>query len=205
MTYPKFRRESKEFPNEICSFCAPFPLSIGKESSILRYFENKQQTVKRSSSRVVLHNKFQTPLNKTSVLVYEYTKYDQFCQKQMKGLLNVSACPFRNCHFTCNSSLVPKADAILMAYSQLNYLRLLDLSASRNSNQIWLLMNDEPYPPSSKYNKFLFNWTVSYRLDSEVSAAAYGITFTRKERMNQFEFTQWIHENYKNRYNEAVW
>ena len=137
--------------------------------------------MKQSPFKTVLRNTFQKPSNKTSFLIYEYTRHRQFCKKQNSASIYISTCPFRNCHFTCNSSLVHRADAILMLYSHLNYKRLFDLNVSRNPNQIWLLWHDEPYSPSSIYNKFLFNWTISYRLDSEVSVAAYGITFVRNE------------------------
>jgi hypothetical protein len=96
-------------------------------------------------------------------------------------------------------------DAILILYSNINYQGLFDLNQSRNSNQIWLLWHDEPYPPSPIYNKFLFNWTISYRFNSEVSVAAYGITLIRNKPMDQSVFDKWINENYKNRRNEAVW
>jgi hypothetical protein len=98
-----------------------------------------------------------------------------------------------------------RADAILMLYSNLIYKGLFNLNQRRNPNQIWLLWHDEPYPPSSIYNKFLFNWTISYRFDSEVSVAAYGVTLMRNEPMNQFVFHNWINENYKKRRNEALW
>jgi hypothetical protein len=97
------------------------------------------------------------------------------------------------------------ADAILMLYSHLTFKKMVYLSLKRDPNQIWLLWNDEPYPPSPIYNRFLFNWTINYRLDSEVSISAYGITLVRNEAINQTAFGNWINENYKKRHNEAVW
>ena len=87
----------------------------------------------------------------------------------------------------------------------MNIHRLASLNATRNTNQIWLLWHDEPYAPSPSYNKFLFNWTITYRLDSEVSIAAYGIAFRRTQLMDQLEFNQWIDQNYEKRHNDAVW
>jgi hypothetical protein len=92
-----------------------------------------------------------------------------------------------------------------MLYSKLDYKELSNFNQRRNSNQIWMLWHDEPYPPSSIYNEFLFNWTISYRFDSEVSVAAYGITLTRNEPMDKSDFDTWINTNYKNRRNEAIW
>jgi hypothetical protein len=158
--------------------------------------------MKRSPFKTIVRNTFQKLPNKTSFLIYEYTRHREFCNKQN---IYIPTCPFRNCQFTCNSSLVHIADAILILYSGKIYQRLFNLNVSRNSNQIWMLWHDEPHSPSSIFNKFLFNWTITYRLDSEVSIAAYGITFVRNEPMNQSVFGNWINENYKNRRNEAVW
>jgi len=205
MSYPKVKQISKETPRKLDVFHASFSFDRRREKSILRYFERKEQSMKQSPFKTIVRNTFKKSANKTSFLIYEYTKHRQFCKKQNSTLAYIPTCPFRNCHFTCNSSLTHTADAILMLYSHLNYKRSFDLNVSRNSNQICLLWHDEPYSPSSIYNKFLFNWTISYRLDSEVSVAAYGITFVRNEPMNQLVFGNWINENYKKRHNEAVW
>ena len=184
---------------------ASLPLNIRREESIAKYFEKKEQTMKQSPFKTVLHDVFRKSPNKIHYLIYEHTRHRQFCNKKDKALVYLSTCPFRNCHFTCNSSLAREADAVLMLYSQLNYQRVLDLNASRNADQLWLLWNDEPYSPSPIYNKFLFNWTISYRLDSEVSIAAYGVTSVRDEPLNELEFRHWTNENFEKRANQAIW
>jgi len=205
MINPEVRQISKETPRRLSSFYTPFSFDRRREQSILRYFEWKGQTMKKSPYKTVVRNTYEKAPKKKSFLIYEYTRHRQLCKKQNSAMIFVSTCPFRNCQFTCNSSLVDRADAILMLYSLLNYNKLFDLNVSRNPNQIWLLWHDEPYSPSSIFNQFLFNWTISYRLDSEVSVAAYGIAFERNGPMNQLVFNKWINENYKKRRNEAVW
>ena len=205
MYYIKFRRVSQEISEEFGTSYASLPLNIRREQSISQYFEKKDQLRKQSPFKVILHDTFQNSPNKTSYLIYEYTRHRQFCRTQSNSLVYLSTCPFRNCQFTCNFSLAQKADAVLMLYSQLNYQKLLDHHASRSGNQVWLLWNDEPYSPLPAYNIFLFNWTISYRLDSEVSVAAYGVTSARNEPMNELLLRNWTRENFRERYNKAVW
>ena len=175
------------------------------ENDLLKCFEEKRQKIHPSPFRTILPNKFHKFSNKTSYLIYEYTRHRQFCRKQTYGSIYASHCPYQNCQFTCDSKLISKSDAILILYSRLVVDRLLDLNRRRNSNQIWLLWHDEPYPPASIYNKILFNWTITYRLDSEVSIGSYGINILRNKSMDLFEFDQWITKNYINRRDEAVW
>jgi hypothetical protein len=199
------KRLTEEIPSKLDISYVSFLSDIRSEQSILQYFEQKEQIMKQSPFKTVLRKTFQEPHNKTSFLIYEYTRHRQFCNRQNGASVFISTCPFQNCQFTCNSSLVYKADAVLMLYSLLNYDQLLHLNVNRNPNQIWLLWHDEPYPPSSTFNNILFNWTISYRLDSEVSVAAYGITFGRNTLLDQLAFDKWINENYKKRHNRAVW
>ena len=197
--HPKFRR----FQNNIIH--ALDPSSQSDENGLLKCFEKKRQEIRPSPFRTILPNKFPKPPNKTSYLIYEYTRHRQFCRKQTYGSIYASHCPYQNCQFTCDSKLISKSDAILMLYSPLSIDTLLSFGKERNSNQIWLLWHDEPYPPASIYNKILFNWTVTYRLDSEVSIGSYGINILRNKSMDLFEFDQRITKNYINRRDEAVW
>jgi len=205
MSYPKVKEINKESSIKLNILNVSFPLDIRRKESVLQYFKWKEQIMKQSPFKTIIPNSFKNSSNKKSLLIYEYTRHRQFCKKQTNEFIYISTCPFQNCYFTCNSSLANQSDAILMLFSHLNYKKVFDLNKNRNPNQIWLLWNDEPYSPSSIYNKFLFNWTISYRLDSEVSIAAYGITFLRNKPMNKLIFTNWINQNYNKRRNEASW
>ncbi len=162
--------------------------------------------MRRSPDKTVVRDTFQKLLHKTSFLIYQYTRYRQICKKkQNSAVIYVPNCTFPNCQFTSNSSLLDRTVDILMLYSLLNYKRLFDRNVSRNPNKIWLLWHDKPYSSSLIFNKFLFNWTISYRLGSEVSVAAYAIIFVRNEPLNQLIFNNRINENYKKRHIKAVW
>ena len=164
-------------PSRLDYTYASFPFDRRKGQSIFRYFARKEQMIKQSPSKIVLRNTFRKPYNKTSFLIYEHTNYRRFCMRKDSASVYISACPFQNCHFTCNSSLINKADAILMFYSHITYEKMLDLSITRQPNQI----------------------------DSEISVGAYGITFVKNNLIGQTTFAYWINENYKRRRNEAVW
>ena len=46
---------------------------------------------------------------------------------------------------------------------------------SRSYNDIWILWIDEANRQLEHLNKYKFNWTLSFRQDSEVSIGSYGI------------------------------
>ena len=176
-----------------------------QQASISRYFEHKSKSRSQSPNKVVLKNAYQTTRNQTFFLIYEYTRHRLFCRYKNEKSIYVPTCPFVNCRFTCNPSHIQTADAVLMLYSQLKYDRVLNFSSLRNPNQRWLLWHDEPYPPSSVYNKFMFNWTMTYRSDSEVSVGAYGVSFLRTNPMKKKNFYEWIENNHNMRRNDALW
>lgn len=45
----------------------------------------------------------------------------------------------------------------------------------RSSNDIWILWVDEANRPLQELNQYRFNWTLSFRQDSEVSIGSYGL------------------------------
>ncbi|CAF1163298.1 unnamed protein product [Adineta ricciae] len=98
------------------------------------------------------------------------------------------------------------SDAILsLLSSRIDYKPLFDLNKHRNLDQIWMLWHDEPYPVPSSFNSLHFNWTLSYRFDSEVSVGSYGIAYQLNVPMDENLYRKWIDENYRNRRNEATW
>ncbi|UJR13706.1 hypothetical protein I4U23_000717 [Adineta vaga] len=183
-----------------------FSFDRTSQQSVQQYFEWKKQLMKQSSFKVTQRHAFAKSPNKSSFLIYEYTRYRQFCRRLDHTQVFIPTCPFRNCYFTCNSSLINQVDAIVAhCSSTVNYTGLFNLRTSRNPNQIWMLWHDEPFAPSPMFNRLFFNWTISYRSNSEISVGAYGITFRRNEPLSQVTFNQWIYDNYHRRRNQAIW
>lgn len=83
-------------------------------------------------------------------------------------------CPNTECFTTRNRKHLKKSDAVLFHLLDINSS---DLPTDRNAEQIWILYNMEPpwlirkhmYPQLSKLNN-LFNWTMSYRSESDILA-----------------------------------
>ena len=56
----------------------------------------------------------------------------------------------------------------------------------RSYNDIWILWIDEANREIKDFNKYRFNWTLSFRQDSEVSIGSYGILIQRERYKNSF-------------------
>lgn len=93
------------------------------------------------------------------------------------------------------------ADAIIFHAYDIQYFHasLPDRSQCK-STAVWILWSDEP--PSiinyTLFNQYKFNWTVSYKLTSEVSIGTYGLFKKKTEPLTDEEFNRWIdHEFYQ--------
>ena len=66
--------------------------------------------------------------------------------------------------------------------------------ARRSYNDIWILWIDEADREIGKLNKYRFNWTLSFRQDSEVSIGSYGILI-QAEREKKFSYNNSSDDN----------
>ena len=57
--------------------------------------------------------------------------------------------------------------------SDVNYIDRISKMHRKNSNQIFILWNDEANEISTEIDSIMFNWTLSYRYDAEVSDKFY--------------------------------
>jgi glycoprotein 3-alpha-L-fucosyltransferase len=79
--------------------------------------------------------------------------------------------------------------------------------AETKPNSVWILWSDEPpsiinYTP---FNSYHFNWTISYKLNSEISIATYGLFSKRNNPLSNDEYQYWIEKEFSNRINGALW
>jgi hypothetical protein len=164
-------------------------------------YETKEEykKVKDSSSThkmINLNGRSLGNLNKSSYLIYEFTKFNKnskYCHlfNQPEDELNfyLNECPVKNCKFTCDKYLFDKADAVLFNEYDLrqsltdgNKDELPVNEQDRNNQQIWALWNtDESQLAPIEYDQYKFNWTISYRQDSEVSDCSHGCMNGYKE------------------------
>ena len=97
--------------------------------------------------------------------------------------------------------------------------------AHRSNNDIWILWIDEANRQIKDLNKYRFNWTLSFRQDSEVSIGSYGILIQRerykestnnnsdllqilsdaKIEVSDLALEQRILTNYRFRHKQALW
>ncbi len=105
--------------------------------------------------------------------------------------------------YTCDLKREKDADVLLMHKRDLNPEQLVTMK--RNSEQIWLLWHDESNEKSADINKYKFNWTITYRMSAEASLGAYGITIVKQKKWSNKQLNSWINEQFKKRYNQAVW
>ena len=74
-------------------------------------------------------------------------------------------------------------------------------------NSVWILWSDEP--PSiidySLLKSYYFNWTISYKLNSEVSIATYGLFSKRMDPLSINEYEYWVKREFFNRIHGALW
>ena len=128
-------------------------------------------------------------------------------------------CLYKNCFFTCDRSLATNANVLMFHETDLKY----ELSSKYNSNlakikrnlnniapfkdrtssKIWLLWNDETNSVENNLDLFQFNWTMSYKSNSEISYGAYGI-YSYKDRTDE-NFDGDLKIEFKKRSNQIVW
>lgn len=156
-------------------------------------------------------------LRKSDYLIYEYTpfmgssKYCHLFEQNNNPDIYLKQCPYTNCRFSCDSTRINQADVLLfheadakeLINKDSNYVhRVLELR-NKNRDQIFTLWNDEANYVTEKLDLVKFNWTISYRLDSEVSDCAYGCIY---ERANQVKVSdEYMAKDFAKRKNHAIW
>lgn len=61
-------------------------------------------------------------------------------------------------------------------------------------------------PVRDSIDAFQFNWTMSYRVDSEVSDCSYGCTYSKQnDDRDDDQFKAWIESEFKRRNTSALW
>jgi glycoprotein 3-alpha-L-fucosyltransferase len=174
---------------------------------------------------------------KDNYLIIEYTKIfflEKFCKFSSNQIFNspIEKCKYQNCNYTCNKiDYLKQADALIFHQRDLevefkdsfNYnltkwlentkqlpFKTVEEKLNNNPKQIWILWNDENTPIDIKFNEIsnLFNWTLTFKTDSEIYEGSYGY-FIKNSNINSLLFKN-IKENlyfndYKQRKNAILW
>lgn len=196
--------------------------NVNSDHYLYEYRDRLESIAYLMEERNVENKKYKTIINhrrkstgKSSYSIIMYT--DVFGTKKLctgDEDLFLKECPFKNCNFSCDRDQASNADAIIFSERDLSmedretYYKinsLLQYSENRE-DQVWILWNDEP-TISPKMNKFHFNWTMSYRIDAEVSDCSYGCSYAiHNKKENQLElFINEYRLNFYKRKSKALW
>ncbi|UJR37457.1 hypothetical protein I4U23_030160 [Adineta vaga] len=147
----------------------------------------------------------------STILIVLYTtifRDKKFCSFSIDRIFGPS-CPSKNrCQWSCDHEKYREADALIFHAYDIPLSRTAMPSRSETKrNSVWILWSDEP-PTMIDYSQlksFHFNWTISYKLDSEVSIGSYGLFNKRNEPLSDSEYHHWIRKEYFSRSNGALW
>ncbi len=87
-------------------------------------------------------------------------------------------CPYTNCKWSCKKSSINDENirrANIFHHVDINNEEMYEKLKYRSYNDIWILWIDEANRQLEHLNPFRFNWTISFRQDSEISIATYGL------------------------------
>ncbi len=113
----------------------------------------------------------------------------------------LETCAYKNCFFTCNKSLIAEADALLVHDIRDDFNYKIKPTAS----QVLIFWNDEANPVDKRLDELNFNWTISFRHESEASYCTYGCYEQNKFSLKHFDFSETIRKNFVTRKNSSVW
>lgn len=120
-----------------------------------------------------------------------------------EGALAQSGCPEPHCEVTIDRSRLQESEAIVFHCRDVS---VVDLPVFRAPEQKWIYYCLESphhsYFAAFRFMKHMFNWTMSYRLDSDV-ITSYGI-FRKKKNSSLQEDTQLLNV-WKGKKKTAVW
>jgi hypothetical protein len=171
-------------------------------------------------------------------LIVEYTHVffqPKFCDFSSERIFNsaLSKCKYQNCKYTCDKSagVLDKASALIFHQRDLEHelvsqfksntddwlrntkqfpFRSVQEKLKRNPNAVWILWNDEATPINKSFNKLspFFNWTLSFRTNSEVYEGSYGFFENRnpvKPEQLRLAKTAVYENEFKKRKNSILW
>jgi glycoprotein 3-alpha-L-fucosyltransferase len=198
----------------------------------------KQMSKKDSVKYKSFEKRARNSKSKSDFLILEYTKVfsqPKFCDKSSQDIFNsnMEKCEYKNCRYTCERDSLKLADALIFhqrdletelisKYStnvfswlenteQIPFKGSIGKKLSNNKNQIWILWNDEATFIDTSFNTIsnLFNWTLSYKTDSEVYEGSYGFVRPNQNNITKHDLLNYKKEIYfkqfKKRKNAILW
>ncbi|CAF0848503.1 unnamed protein product [Rotaria sordida] len=97
-------------------------------------------------------------------------------------------CPYKNCLWNCKKSPINYKNirrANIFHHVDINLEEINEKQKYRSHNDIWILWIDEANRQIEYLNEYKFNWTLSFRQDSEISIATYGLLIPNDDNNNK--------------------
>ncbi|CAF1221317.1 unnamed protein product [Rotaria sordida] len=94
-------------------------------------------------------------------------------------------CPYSNCQWNCDKPLINDINirrASIFHHVDIKQDEMNEKLQHRSYNDIWILWIDEANRQIEHLNQYQFNWTLSFRQDSEISIGTYGILIEKDEK-----------------------
>ncbi|CAF2860805.1 unnamed protein product [Rotaria sp. Silwood2] len=94
-------------------------------------------------------------------------------------------CPYKNCQWSCDKPSINNKTlrrASIFHHIDIKQDEMREKLQHRSYNDIWILWIDEANRQIENLNQYQFNWTLSFRQDSEVSIGTYGILIEKDEK-----------------------
>ena len=147
----------------------------------------------------------------SSILIIPYNTFARkrkYCSFSTDSIFGKS-CPSKHrCQWSCDRQRLREADALIFYGSDLPYSQTPILKRSETKpNSIWILLSDEPCSAINYalYKSYYFNWTISYKLNSEASIGAFGLFIKRDIPLSNKEYQYWIQNEFSKRTKGALW
>ncbi|CAF1396090.1 unnamed protein product [Rotaria sordida] len=204
-----------QIPNPFSSIYKRIPINQNVQwDSINGILEMKQNILLNDSIskqvKAIKHGNEEIQ-SSSHILILLYTSIflsKKYCNLKADNIFG-QTCPSKSqCQWTCDNRKLGQADAIIFhAYDIQYYQGRVPNRSETKKNSIWILWSDEP-PSMVDYTLFQdykFNWTISYKLNSEISIGSYGLFSKRKITLSNTDFNRWIDEQFNERSKGALW
>ncbi|CAF0783482.1 unnamed protein product [Adineta ricciae] len=163
-----------------------------------------------STIKVVQHRSSESATTSTILIVLYTTIFrdKKFCAFSIDQIFGKS-CPSKNrCRWSCDDTKYREADALIFHAYDIPLSRTsMPTRSETKPNSVWILWSDEP-PTIIDYSRlksYQFNWTISYKLNSEISIGSYGLFTKRNQPLSDHEYHRWIQDGYSSRSKGALW
>ncbi|CAF1412265.1 unnamed protein product [Adineta steineri] len=192
-------------------------ISLNQEiqwDSVAEILQLKEQILSNDlvskQTKVIKHGSEEKSTSK-QIIILLYTTiflYKKNCRTEAERIFG-KTCPSKNrCKWICDNRKLKEADAIIFhAYDMQFYPDSLPQRSDTKPDSIWILWSDEPHTIVDYvlFNSLKFNWTISFKMNSEVSIGSYGLFTKREFSRSTSDYNLWIDSQFRERSNGALW